>query len=349
MEFGRGYMIRYGSYLGNDGVVSGSLSYSVNNIKITEGWNSVGATSGYSTVSDATNNITFAPNPGSTNVPNLDPNQSDFVWEYTPQSGYDQTNFMTQGKGYFIKVNYSGYYNLVGTKSPSITEQSQVPSGKLAAQNNLQGQLAHILVRDADENGQSLYFGHATTSLSESRFEMPGRFQPFDARFDANSGMMSFNHSSYVVNLHTASYPLTLTFSNLAGPVDVTDMNGNAIAANIGNNGIVTISDPNMTQVRIAEKAGTDASNMVGYELSPNSPNPFSQTSTINYSLPQESVVSLVVYNALGDVVKTLVSGVIPAGVHQAIFDGTSLPSGSYYYTLKAGNFVQTQRMTLSK
>jgi hypothetical protein len=346
MQFGVGYMIRYGDYLGTDGIVAGGISYTVSNVKISEGWNSVGATSGWSDVSDLplSNTITFTPNPNSTNVPQL---QSDFVWEYTPQTGYNQTEFMTPGRGYFIKVNYSGYYNLVGT--PQITQQSQVPSGKMAERDNLQGQLAQVLVRDADANGQSLYFGNATTSFDESKFEMPARFQDFDARFDINSGMMSYNHPSYVVDLHTASYPMTLTFTNLSGPVDVTDMNGNPIATSVTNNGIVTISDPSIAQVRIAEKQDNAGSNMVGYSLDANSPNPFTQTSTIQYSLPQESVVSLVVYDELGNVVQNLVNGVVGAGTHTATFVGTGLPSGNYYYTLKAGNFVQTQSMTLSK
>jgi len=346
LEFGRGYMIRYGQYLGNDGIVSGSKQYSINNVKISEGWNSVGATSGTSIINDQVNNIVFAPNPGATNVPSLQ--SLDFVWEYTPQTGYDATNFMTPGRGYFIKTDYSGFYNLTG--SATVDPQSQVPSGKAAERGNLMGQLGHVLVSDADQNAQTLYFGRASTTLPESRFEMPGQFQAFDARFDANSGMLSYNHSSYVVNLHASSFPLTMTFTNLAGPVEVTDMKGNVIATNVSNNGIVTISDRSVTQVRIAEKDGNSVgSNMVGYNLAPNTPNPFSRTSEISYSLPQESVVSLVVYDELGNVIQTLVSAVVPAGEHKALFDGTTLPSGTYYYTLKAGNFVQTQRMTLSK
>jgi flagellar hook assembly protein FlgD len=96
----------------------------------------------------------------------------------------------------------------------------------------------------------------------------------------------------------------------------------------------------------VAEKQG-DAASSIGYALEANSPNPFSQTSTINYSLLQESVVSLVVYNQLGQVVQTLVNSVVGAGPHQALFDGSQLPAGTYYYTLKAGNFVQTQSMVL--
>ena len=202
-----------------------------------------------------------------------------------------------------------------------------------------------MLLSDADGNGQSLYFGQATTDAPESNFEMPGTFSSFDARFDGNRGMVSYNHASYVVNVHAASYPVTMKFSNASGAVTVSDMNGNVIGT-ANNNGIVTISNPAITQVQVAEKQG-DALSMVGYALQANTPNPFSQATTINYSLPQESVVSLMVYNQLGQVVQTLVNSVVGAGVHQASFDGSTLPAGTYYYTLKAGNFVQTQSMVV--
>ena len=217
---------------------------------------------------------------------------------------------------------------------------------KTSAREDLMGKLSHVYVRDAAENGQDLYFGQATTAVPEARFEMPGNFRSFDARFDVNNGNMSYNHGSYVMDLHSQDFPVTMKFTNLNGSVQVTDMNGTVIGT-ANNNGIVTISNPTVTQVRIAEKQDGVGSNVVGYSLGVNSPNPFPASTVINYSLPQQSVVSLVVYNALGEVVQTLVSGTVDAGLHQAQFDGTHLPSGTYYYTLKAGNFVQTQTMNL--
>ena len=137
-----------------------------------------------------------------------------------------------------------------------------------------------------------------------------------------------------------------MNFTNLNGSVTVTDMNGNLLGT-ASNNGIVTIANPGVTQVRIAEKQDGASSSILDYSLGANSPNPFPATTQINYTLPQESAVSLVVYNALGQVVQTLVDGTVGAGMHQALFDGRGLPSGTYYYTLKAGNFVQTQTMNL--
>jgi hypothetical protein len=341
LEFGRGYMVRYGSYIGTDVTVAGIKSFSYSNLQVAEGWNTIGGTSGAGTYdgSDQTT-WTFTQQPGGS-VPNR---VSASAWEFTPQMGYDMTNFITPGRGYFIKIDNPGFLSL-STPVPHSTEGNSSAGKVTVARESLQGELSHVLMNDADGNGQMLYFGHATTDLAESGFEMPNKFSSFDARFDVNSGIMSYNHSSYLVDLHASSFPVTMKFTNVSGSVEVTDQNGNAIGT-ATNNGIVTISNPAVTQIRVALKQG-DAPNMVGYALEANTPNPFSQTSTIHYSLPQESVVSLVVYNQLGEVVATLVNSVVGAGEHEALFDGSQFPAGTYYYTLKAGNFVQTQHMTL--
>lgn len=83
------------------------------------------------------------------------------------------------------------------------------------------------------------------------------------------------------------------------------------------------------------------------YELSQNYPNPFNPSTIIRYSLPHASHVTLTVSNALGQVVGQLVNGEIDAGSHEVRFDGTGLASGIYYYSLRAGDFVQTRPLLL--
>ncbi len=353
LEFGRGYMIRYGDYIGyEDANVAGVKSFSTGPVAISDGWNTIGGTSGPGNITGAggTSLVFTAPNQQGAPVPSLltTDGVTPWMWDYTPQHGYSQTVFFTPGRGYFIKVDHTGFYNLSTPVPPPgpTTHQGTPPAGKISPRETLLGELTHVYLSDAEQNGQDLYFGQATTTVSESRFEMPGNFRTFDARFDANSGMMSYNHSSYVVDLKAQSFPVTMAFSNLNGSAIVTDMNGNTLGT-ADNNSVVTITNPAVTQVRIAEKQDGVGANMLGYSLEANSPNPFPESTLINYSLPQQSVVSLLVYNALGQVVQTLVSGTVGAGPHQAQFDGRGLPSGTYYYTLKAGNFVQTQTMSL--
>jgi len=85
------------------------------------------------------------------------------------------------------------------------------------------------------------------------------------------------------------------------------------------------------------------------YNLEQNYPNPFNPTTNIRYSIPASSDVSLKVYNLVGEEVATLVNGHQDAGHYVADFDATNLANGTYFYTLKAGNFSETKKMLLIK
>jgi hypothetical protein len=85
------------------------------------------------------------------------------------------------------------------------------------------------------------------------------------------------------------------------------------------------------------------------FGLAQNYPNPFNPTTTINYTLPQKSLVRIEVFNVLGEGVTTLVNKVEQAGTHSAKFDGSALPSGVYLYRIIAGNYVLTKKMLLLK
>ncbi|MEL6820481.1 MAG: FG-GAP-like repeat-containing protein, partial [Calditrichota bacterium] len=89
-------------------------------------------------------------------------------------------------------------------------------------------------------------------------------------------------------------------------------------------------------------------------ELAQNYPNPFNPETLIRFSLPQAELVTLEVYNLLGQRVSLLVDQQITAGVHEvkwrAVDDnGKSVQSGIYFYRLKAGEQVITKKMTLIK
>jgi hypothetical protein len=90
------------------------------------------------------------------------------------------------------------------------------------------------------------------------------------------------------------------------------------------------------------------------FAVSPNYPNPFNPSTTIRYQLPQAAEVNLVIYNILGQQVRTLVNDRLEAGYHQAVWDGRNeagVPAGSgvYLYIFQAGNFKQVQKMILMK
>jgi hypothetical protein len=91
------------------------------------------------------------------------------------------------------------------------------------------------------------------------------------------------------------------------------------------------------------------------YNLGNNYPNPFNPTTRINYSLPKNSNIKLIIYDLLGNKVKTLLDDKYhSAGFSSIEWSGTNkfgamASSGVYFYTLKAGSFYQTKKMILIK
>jgi hypothetical protein len=85
------------------------------------------------------------------------------------------------------------------------------------------------------------------------------------------------------------------------------------------------------------------------FKLEQNYPNPFNPSTVISYRLPVTSNVTLKVYDVLGNEIATLVNEEKPVGEYEVEFEGTGLPSGIYFYQLKAGSFIQTKKMVLLK
>jgi len=85
------------------------------------------------------------------------------------------------------------------------------------------------------------------------------------------------------------------------------------------------------------------------FRLSQNYPNPFNPSTIIEYALPQPSHVELKIYDVLGNEIQTLVNDKQTAGVHRVQFDSQGLPGGVYFYRLRAGERVETKKMTVVK
>ena len=90
-------------------------------------------------------------------------------------------------------------------------------------------------------------------------------------------------------------------------------------------------------------------SNPFEFNLKQNYPNPFNPTTSIQYAISNKQFVTLKVYDILGNEIATLVKEEKPAGEYEVEFDGTRLPSGIYFYQIKAGSFVDTKKMILLK
>jgi flagellar hook assembly protein FlgD len=98
----------------------------------------------------------------------------------------------------------------------------------------------------------------------------------------------------------------------------------------------------------------SDTTSPVAYDLNQNFPNPFNPTTTISFTIPENETLSLKIYDILGRNVRTLVEGGYAAGSYNIVWDatdmnGNAVSAGVYFYTIKAGSYVETKRMLFMK
>lgn len=94
---------------------------------------------------------------------------------------------------------------------------------------------------------------------------------------------------------------------------------------------------------------GSDANQLINFILYQNFPNPFNPSTSILFRLDKRSFVQLIIYDALGNEVNKLANQFMDEGLISVEFDGTALPSGVYYYRLKAEEYFETKKMILLK
>jgi hypothetical protein len=85
------------------------------------------------------------------------------------------------------------------------------------------------------------------------------------------------------------------------------------------------------------------------YKLEQNFPNPFNPATRIRYTIPEQAVVTLKIFNLLGQEVATLVNEQQAKGNYVALFDAQQLATGVYFYRLEAGKFVEVKKMLMLK
>lgn len=134
--------------------------------------------------------------------------------------------------------------------------------------------------------------------------------------------------------------------------LDVNDVDGD------GFEDIIGLNTTDSTVVVYGTMPPTSVENYdpaaIHFQLFQNYPNPFNPSTTISYSVAAASEVQLRIYNPLGQLVRTLVSGQKRAGDYTLTWDGRDdagrlLSSGPYFYRLRVGEIVQTRRMLFLK
>ena len=85
------------------------------------------------------------------------------------------------------------------------------------------------------------------------------------------------------------------------------------------------------------------------FALQQNYPNPFNPATTISFTLPSRSYVSLKVFDLIGREIATIFSEEMSAGTYSKRWDAEKISSGIYFYRLQAGTFTETKKLVLLK
>lgn len=110
---------------------------------------------------------------------------------------------------------------------------------------------------------------------------------------------------------------------------------------------IKTVADASTTITVSTEEGVVDLP--LQYELFQNYPNPFNPSTTINFALPEQSDVTIQIYDVTGRRVATLLNENRPAGYHNITWNAGSVASGTYFYRIHAGSFSSVKKLTLVK
>ena len=107
---------------------------------------------------------------------------------------------------------------------------------------------------------------------------------------------------------------------------------------------------PNVIVTNIEDRKEKEEPIPTEFVLEQNYPNPFNPSTTISWQSPVSGWQTIKLYDVLGREIETIVDGYYEAGKHSTLYIlHSTLPSGVYFYQLRAGDFVQTKKMILMR
>jgi hypothetical protein len=254
-------------------------------------------------------------------------------------NGYKITNWIAPGRGYWVKTTASG-------KLVNSTQLNK--NGNVVADLS---SLNKLIISDANGNELSLYF--TSNNFDNSFYEMPPVVadETPDIRFSTGKFAEAFGSVSEakIIELQGLKYPL-LVKALLKDKAKYSINTGLDVNSIMLSENPVTISQGSGTLKLTLTGAAGSAAIPDKYQLGQNYPNPFNPTTVISYGLPKDGMVTLKIYDILGNEVATLVNEQKSAGNYSVQFSaGSGYSSGVYFYRIQAGSFVETKKLLLLK
>ncbi|MEN8191409.1 MAG: T9SS type A sorting domain-containing protein [Bacteroidota bacterium] len=159
--------------------------------------------------------------------------------------------------------------------------------------------------------------------------------------YDSNNNMIEDLYQNWKDSNWADGYKYTYTYDENNNLIE--ELSQWWISTGLKNDNRATYSYIPMTGIV------SDNNENITYKLSNNYPNPFNPSTTINYSIAEQGMVELKVYDVLGRVVSILVNQEQTSGNYEVKLDGNNLKSGVYFYQIRSGSFVESKKMVLLK
>lgn len=315
LEIGKGYWLKFNTAQNN--LISGQVISQLQ-IPLKQGWNLIGSLNGTVPVSLIT-----------TSPPNI---IASLFYEYN--GGYNSSQQLEKGKGYWVKSSQNGTMFVSLTKKSNDFFVNKLSDFKYALIFRSKDKIQKLFL--SDQNFERGYFELPPLPPQES----------FDVRFVNNLIVNNLNEDNCLVKIQSNHHPVEVAFES-PDPNDfisifvIENDKGNEIILS-KNNKILLNENQNLIRVK-------KQSTPFNFTLLQNYPNPFNPITKIQFYVKEKSKVSLLVYNLQGQLVIKLLENELDSGFYSVNFDGANYPSGVYFYELRANNFREVKKMLLLK
>ena len=310
LEPGNGYWLRFDSEGSN--IITG-VSIPSLTVHLSEDWNLI---SGITSVVDV-NTIS-------------DPDELIIPETFFGFSGsYLEVTELEPGQGYWVRSAGEG----------DITISAGMRAKRREYINHLEGASTLVV------NGQTLYFGMDVPDDKKLSYSLPPKPPPgaFDVRF---AGDWKYSIDGGEIQLMSTVPTLPVSYNVIDGEEWILTHSEKGIELPLNGSGLLEIPGDISS---IVLTRGVEEILPGTFTLKQNYPNPFNPVTEIKYEIPAEGLVSLKVFNILGEEVAVLVKERQPQGDYTATFSAGFLPSGVYVYTLESGGYTSVKKCILMK
>lgn len=316
---GKGYWIKTSAtWSGN---ISGSI-LPTTTLNLQQGWNMIGTV----------DHVVVAPSGGIVTTQ---------AWYFDVTSGsYQSASTLQPGRGYWLKASSEGTIILGATAAPKPPEKIEPAST--------------ITITDRSGRRQVLALTDAAIGETElAQYELPP-LPPngvFDARFGSQRTLDRVDDTPYhSILIQSADYPLSISLSVQKNNGWIFSLEA-AAGENMTNGHQLQPGKPVVISqegaLRLLTTAGIDMPK--AFSLRQNYPNPFNPSTDIRFDVPSRNLVTIVLYDAAGRIVRNIVEGDYDAGSYTVHLDMSGVASGVYFYRLIAGTFTESKKLLFMK